>query len=214
MFNFGEAHRNTISWSPHGRFLALAGFGNLVGDIDFYDTQAKKIKKMSTNNSHCAVAHAWSPDSRYFMTATLAPRMNVDNGFKIFRYDGKGPIFTEALEFAYDAMWIPVPVDVFPNRARSPSRIADSDTDSVSTVPAKPVPAPVIAYRPPRSSGALSEAMKRPVTQAGKVVAPMAVASTAAPAAKYVAPQRKIPGMAPGSGGGAKKIIPAPASRL
>jgi translation initiation factor 2A len=85
VYDFGTNHRNTIAWSPHGRFLALAGFGNLVGDIDFYDTQAKKIKKMGSNNAHCSVAHAWSPDSRYFMTATLAPRMNVDNGFKIFR---------------------------------------------------------------------------------------------------------------------------------
>jgi hypothetical protein len=24
-FLFGEAHRNTISWSPHGRFVCLAG---------------------------------------------------------------------------------------------------------------------------------------------------------------------------------------------
>jgi translation initiation factor 2A len=37
VFEFGEAHRNTISWSPHGRFLCMAGFGNLAGDMDFWD---------------------------------------------------------------------------------------------------------------------------------------------------------------------------------
>ena len=54
IFNFGEAHRNTISWAPHGRFLCLAGFGNLAGDMDFWDVN--KQKKMGSNNSHCAVS--------------------------------------------------------------------------------------------------------------------------------------------------------------
>jgi translation initiation factor 2A len=38
VYQFGAAHRNTIAWSPHGRFLALAGFGNLAGEVDFFDT--------------------------------------------------------------------------------------------------------------------------------------------------------------------------------
>jgi uncharacterized protein with WD repeat len=30
--------------SPHGRFLCIAGFGNLAGEMDFYDTlRGKKI---------------------------------------------------------------------------------------------------------------------------------------------------------------------------
>jgi translation initiation factor 2A len=33
--DFGEASRNTIRWSPHGRFLCLAGFGSLAGEMDF-----------------------------------------------------------------------------------------------------------------------------------------------------------------------------------
>lgn len=41
VFTFGEAHRNTISWSPHGRFVCLAGFGNLAGDMDFWDRYGK-----------------------------------------------------------------------------------------------------------------------------------------------------------------------------
>lgn len=44
LYQYGAAHRNTISWSPHGRFLCLAGFGNLAGEMDFYDTlRSKKI---------------------------------------------------------------------------------------------------------------------------------------------------------------------------
>ena len=33
IFDFGAAPRNIVSWSPHGRFLCLAGFGNLPGVI-------------------------------------------------------------------------------------------------------------------------------------------------------------------------------------
>ena len=53
IFDFGMAHRNTVSWSPHGRFLCLAGFGNLAGDMDFWDVNKKE--KLGSNNSHCAV---------------------------------------------------------------------------------------------------------------------------------------------------------------
>jgi uncharacterized protein with WD repeat len=37
---------------------------------------------MGSNTSHCAVGFGWSPCGRHFMTATLAPRMNVDNVIK------------------------------------------------------------------------------------------------------------------------------------
>jgi translation initiation factor 2A len=36
LLSFGAAHRNVASWAPHGRFLAIAGFGNLAGDMDFW----------------------------------------------------------------------------------------------------------------------------------------------------------------------------------
>ena len=33
LYQFGAAHRNTISWSPHGRFLVIAGLLILFCDI-------------------------------------------------------------------------------------------------------------------------------------------------------------------------------------
>jgi translation initiation factor 2A len=32
-FLFGNRHQNTVTWAPHGRFVTLAGFGNLVSSI-------------------------------------------------------------------------------------------------------------------------------------------------------------------------------------
>ena len=32
-----------------------------------------------------AVTCEWAPDGRHFLTATIAPRLNVDNGYQIWR---------------------------------------------------------------------------------------------------------------------------------
>jgi Eukaryotic translation initiation factor eIF2A len=42
---------------------------------------------------------------RYFMTATLAPRMNVDNGFKIFKYNGIGPVVHVRFEQVFQLLY-------------------------------------------------------------------------------------------------------------
>lgn len=33
----GTGYYNTIKWSPSGRYVALCGFGNLPGAIEFWD---------------------------------------------------------------------------------------------------------------------------------------------------------------------------------
>lgn len=63
MYEFGAGYRNTISFAPHGRFVCLAGFGNLVGDMDFYDMN--KYRKIGSASAHCTISCCWSPDSRY-----------------------------------------------------------------------------------------------------------------------------------------------------
>ncbi|CAI5722444.1 unnamed protein product [Hyaloperonospora brassicae] len=83
VFEFAAAPRNHVSWNPHGRFLCLAGFGNLRGDMDFLERN--KVKKMGSATLNSATTFAWSPDSRYFAVATTFPRLRVDNGYKIFR---------------------------------------------------------------------------------------------------------------------------------
>jgi translation initiation factor 2A len=43
MFNFGTDYRNTIRFSPFSRFVVLAGFGNLSGEIDIWDISTHKL---------------------------------------------------------------------------------------------------------------------------------------------------------------------------
>ena len=105
-FLFGRAHRNTLDVSPHGRFLVSGGYGNLAGGMDFWDrNKGKRIPRhvilpddqtkyvtikddLDVTSSSPVVGHEWSPDSRTYLVSTTSPRMNVDNGVNIYRYDG------------------------------------------------------------------------------------------------------------------------------
>lgn len=86
-FDFGTGSRNTISFSPHGRYVALAGFGNLPGAIEFWDKN--KTTLVGRGEIPCTTMYSWSPCSRYFLGATTFPRLRVDNGLQIVRVDGK-----------------------------------------------------------------------------------------------------------------------------
>jgi len=207
VYEFGEAHRNTILFSPHGRFLCLAGFGNLAGEMDFYDT-AKNCKKIGTNTAHCSVAYGWSPDSRYFITAVLAPRMNVDNGFKIFKYNGVGPVVVQPFEQAFDCVFQPLSSKNFPSRGQSPRR--EGDVKPVVVVAAAAPAAKPAAYRPPGASaisGGLADMLRRESAPVGKVKAASPAVVSSGPTGAGGKPgsagqgmrfaPRTIPGMAP-----------------
>ena len=198
IYEFGAAHRNTISWAPHGRFLCLAGFGNLAGEMDFYDTNKKThMIKMGSNSAHCTIKFGWSPDSRYFMTSTLAPRMNVENGFKIFKYNGVGPVAHHSPgegPLLFDATFRPASRGIFPDRPRSPKK--QNGDDGTSKIPTYTPPPKVAPYRPPGSSGALASMLAREAAPKGKVKANGGgVVQQKAPAP--VVKQRIIPGMTP-----------------
>lgn len=189
IFEFGAAPRNHVSWSPHGRFLCIAGFGNLRGDMDFWERN--KLKKIGSATSNAATTFAWSPDSRYFATATTFPRLRVDNGFKIFRYDGTGPIYQEERGELYDLKFRPAAQDTYPNRPQSPHRKNDPAS---STMEAAPKPQ---AYRPPNSTGALAAMMRKEEggsrkLDRNKYAAPRPIAASIPGAVS-----RPIPGMAP-----------------
>lgn len=87
LFDFGTGSRNTLSFSPHGRFLALAGFGNLPGAVEFWDKN--KMALVGKAYLPCTTMFSWSGCSRYFLAATTFPRLRVDNVIRIVRFDGK-----------------------------------------------------------------------------------------------------------------------------
>lgn len=147
---FPLSPRNTIMYSPHGRFVLVAGFGNLAGQMDIYDL-SKDYTRLTTieasNASHCE----WSPDGRHILTATLSPRLRVDNGIRIWHALG-GLMYNEEMSELYEVTWRPQsPIkhsitDISP--APAPHESALSYLGKAKT-PSKPAG----AYRPPGARG-------------------------------------------------------------
>jgi translation initiation factor 2A len=172
-FEFGAKHRNTISWAPHGRFLCLAGFGNLAGEMDFWDVNKKT--KMGATKSEDGVICSWSPDSRLFMTATISPRLRVNNGYEVYSYCGEGPYCRVDSREMYHMEWKPVAKGTYPDRPASAGRKGPTGRGAgglggATNLRGEPVKA-VGRYVPRGASGALSALMaaERSGVSAGKV---------------------------------------------
>lgn len=152
IYKLASGPYNTVKWSPHGRFIMLAGFGNLPGDIQLFDKKADNAcKPMGGCRSECSVTCEWSPCGRYIMTAATAPRMRVDNRISVFTYYGH-MVANEAVDVLYDARWRPAAPGAYPDRAQSPERlkeVAQSRKQGVNlTVAEKPE-----GYVPPHLRG-------------------------------------------------------------
>lgn len=150
--SFAIGPRNTIIFSPTGRFVLVAGFGNLAGQIDVYDME-KDYRKICTIESGNPSVCTWSPDSRYILTATTSPRLRVDNGIKLWHVGG-GIMYNEEMVELYNVMWRPASPNSLPggdplHPVPAPHASALKYLGTVKT-PSKPAG----AYRPPGARGA------------------------------------------------------------
>ncbi|KAL7273823.1 hypothetical protein RUND412_003300 [Rhizina undulata] len=148
VFQLPPGPRNTILFSPHARFVLVAGFGNLQGSTDIYDIQAGMRKICTIEASNASVCE-WSPDGRYILTATTSPRLRVDNGVKIWHFTG-GLMYTSELDELYNVIWRPqyVHLHPLPNPLPSAPQPHASALQHVSTTAPKK---PAGAYRPPHA---------------------------------------------------------------
>lgn len=112
-FEFGRIHANTIKYNPFSNLLLLGGFGNLVGDIQFWNKDTLKL--IGKNKAHCTVSCEWSSDGAQVMTAVLNPRVRVDNEVKQFNHKGKRLQHREIASDneLYAAHWRPQPLSNF-----------------------------------------------------------------------------------------------------
>ena len=175
-FLFGNAHRNTICWAPHGRFINIAGFGNLAGGMTFWDrNKLKAVPQYDPETgipiyreivASCTVGYGWSPDSRSFLSSTTSPRMNVDNGVKLYRYNGE-----EVVNVPWDnanykpnkllqAAFVPALSNVYTDRPQSPAPRISGDAAAVAEAKRlatqaalNPVAAATRRYVPPSARG-------------------------------------------------------------
>ncbi|XP_070016080.1 uncharacterized protein LOC107819466 [Nicotiana tabacum] len=169
LLELGTGPYNTIRWNPLGNFICLAGFGNLPGDMAFWDYKEKK--QLGTTRAELSVTSEWSPDGRYFMTATTAPRLQVDNGVKIFHHNGS-LYFKKMFDRLYQVDWKPESVEKFgdiedlvkavgsvkideakaPGKGSKATQAIPKATQAVpKATPANPPAAKPAAYRPPHA---------------------------------------------------------------
>jgi translation initiation factor 2A len=149
--SFPLAPRNTILFSPTGRFVLVAGFGNLAGQMDIYDLE-KDYRKVCTIEGGNPSVCEWSPDSTYILTATTSPRLRVDNGVRLWHVGG-GLMYNEDKTELYGVTFRPQRPDSFPsgdplNPVPPPHASALTYLGKVKT-PSKPAG----AYRPPGARG-------------------------------------------------------------
>ncbi|RMD41555.1 hypothetical protein DV735_g3569, partial [Chaetothyriales sp. CBS 134920] len=144
--------RNTVLFSPHGRFVLVAGFGNLAGQMDIYDLE-KDVAKICTIEASNASVCEWSPDGRHILTATTSPRLRVDNAIRIWH--AGGPLmFNEDLNELYHVAWRPQPPSAFPLEPNPFNPIPTPHASATSYLSTKKTPSkPAGAYRPPGARG-------------------------------------------------------------
>ena len=152
--NFALGPRNTILFSPHGKFVLVAGFGNLAGQMDIYDME-KDYHKICTIEASNASVCEWSPDGKHILTATTSPRLRVDNGVRVWHVGG-GLMYNEELQELYHVTWRPQSPLSYPleNPLHPTPTPHVSALDYLGTVktPSKPAG----AYRPPGARGTLT----------------------------------------------------------
>lgn len=153
------ASRNTILYSPHAKFVLVAGFGNLQGTVDVYDRQNKFSRIVSFEASNTSVCE-WSPCGRFILTATTSPRLRVDNGLKVWHASGK-LIYLKEFPELYSIGWKPQELAQFPPlktlepapEAHESAKEFTAKREAIANAAAKK---PAGAYRPPHARGSVS----------------------------------------------------------
>jgi translation initiation factor 2A len=149
--SFSLGPRNTIIFSPHGRFVIVAGFGNLAGQMDIYDLEKNYEKVCTIEGSNTSVCD-WSPDGKHILTATTSPRLRVDNGIRVWHVGGT-LMYNEEMHELYNVVWRPQSTAQHPlgdplHPAPTPHPSALEYLGKMKT-PSKPAG----AYRPPGARG-------------------------------------------------------------
>ncbi|KAH0453799.1 hypothetical protein IEQ34_018123 [Dendrobium chrysotoxum] len=163
--------KGNVSLSGKLSFICLAGFGNLPGDMAFWDYSEKRL--IGTTKAECSVSSEWSPDGLYFMTATTAPRLQIDNGIKIFHYNGS-LYFKKMFNKLYQADWKPEAPEKFgdimdlvksvsiikidetktqANTSQAAAKVSMNTSQAATKVSTNIMQKPV-AYRPPHAKNA------------------------------------------------------------
>ncbi|RDW86116.1 translation initiation factor 2A [Aspergillus mulundensis] len=193
--SFPLTPRNTILFSPHGRFVLVAGFGNMAGQMDIYDME-KNYTKITTVEAANSSVCEWSPDGQTILTATTSPRLRVDNGLRLWHVSG-ALLYNEDINELYDVCWRPQSTTQHPlgdpfNPLPAPHASAVAYL-STRKAPVKPAG----AYRPPGARGTSTPLAFRREDQGGAAYVPDGTATGGALNGPARSRRRAVPGAEP-----------------
>lgn len=193
--SFPLTPRNTILFSPHGRFVLVAGFGNMAGQMDIYDMD-KDYKKITTVEAANSSVCEWSPDGQTILTATTSPRLRVDNGIRLWHVSG-ALLYNKDMHELYDVFWRPQSTTQHPlgdpfNPLPTPHASA-VEYLSTRKAPVKPAG----AYRPPGARGQSTPLAFRREDQGGSAHIPEGTANGGALNGHARSRRRAVPGAEP-----------------
>jgi translation initiation factor 2A len=122
--------------------------------MEFWDKNKKKLIGSATMPGTSPVG--WSPCSRYFICATLWPRLRVDNGYNVIKYDGSVVFRHRHPTEFYAVSFRPAAPGVYPDRPASPSAGSSAGGAASAAAVAKPA-----AYVPPHLRGVAAPAVQK-----------------------------------------------------
>uniref|UniRef100_H2YIG7 Eukaryotic translation initiation factor 2A n=1 Tax=Ciona savignyi TaxID=51511 RepID=H2YIG7_CIOSA len=153
LFEFGPTPKNECYFNPHGNLLILAGFGNLRGNIEVWD--CSRNSQVNQFTAPDTTYLEWCSDGEHFVTATTAPRLRVNNGYKLWNYTG-GLLQTINIPNELNGVcWQPTPAGTYPAPL---VKLVASKSLSTQISASKPA-----SYVPPHARGKPSSAAAKPM---------------------------------------------------
>ncbi len=199
-------------FSPRGRFVLVAGFGNLAGQMDIYDLEKDYTKICTIEASNASVCE-WSPDDKHVLTATTSPRLRVDNGIRIWH--AGGPLmYNQDMNELYHVVWRPQPNSAHPLEANPFSPMPAPHFSATEYLGTRKTPSkPAGAYRPPGARGQVTPLAFRREDEGGAAYVREGISSFSSNINGFGKPKARVvpgaetvndsplpPGAAPGGG--------------
>ena len=192
---FSLGPRNTVLFSPQGRYLLLAGFGNLAGQMDIYDLE-KDFAKVCTIEASNASVCEWAPDGVHILTATTSPRLRVDNSIRVWH--ASGPLMYNAdMNELYHVCWRPQP-NAYPLSADPLANVPTPHDSATTYMAARKTPSkPAGAYRPPGARGQVTPLAFKREDEGGAAYVREGISSFSSSINGFGKSRRAVPGAEP-----------------
>lgn len=97
---------NALFWSPRGRYLVVAGLGQMQGILEFIDT--KDMSTMNRAEHFMASDVEWDPSGRFVVSSVSYWRNQNDTGYYVWSFQGK-LLQREIRDKFYQLIWRPRP---------------------------------------------------------------------------------------------------------